>query len=139
MRWLSSLCLSFGPQPGPESSSTSISTICSTPFTTRGTRIFFFGFGDGDGCACCGISVFPGRVVLSLRSFGGRQCCFENSGVGAAPAEVSLASFAHLGKRWIGVLLQVRRDRSYESRCAEAAHQRVVFDERRLHRVWVFR
>src|SRR5512145_1404691 len=66
MRLLSKVCLSLAPHPGPASSSTSISTICSMPLTTRGTLIFFFGLGDGDGCGCCCIT-FSSTPVILLR------------------------------------------------------------------------
>src|SRR5690349_8489150 len=70
------------------------------------------------------------------------RCCegrFEDARIRAAAAEVSFTRFANFVERRVGILLQVRGDRGDEAGRAEAAHQRVVFDKRRLHRVRTFR
>src|SRR5712692_1917906 len=137
------MCLSFGPQPGPASSSTSISTIVSTPLTTLGTLIFFFFFG---GAGCCIVSLHI-KLVTSPRQtqvttsaitscvLGRCECRFKDSRIGATAAEISLARLANFRQRGIGVLFQIRRYRGHKSRCAETAHQSVLIYESSLHRI----
>src|SRR2546423_8280022 len=141
-------CLSLGPQAGPPVSSTSISTSpTGTPSTTFGTLIFFFAMTRPQSIRgghvlmpmywcerITGVSTCPcqpGRSCL-LR---GRQCRLEDVRIGPAPAEVPLARLAHVLLGRLGILLQQRRDRRDEARRAEAAHHRVLLDERGLHRI----
>src|ERR1041384_3899613 len=80
-------------------------------------------------------SVFP----LSGSRLRRCESRFEDARIRAAAAEVSFTRFANFVERRVGILLQVRGDRGDEAGRAEAAHQRVVFDKRGLHRVRTFR